>query len=183
MNPLAQVLLLAALALGGCAFREASVREATAYIQTPFGGGCSATYIAPRLLLTASHCFPVESGPLVINGKRGNIVSIRHDGADMAVVVVDIESKTWARIGKAPAQGDVLFFYGNPSDFNGLLRRGYVVGLYGDRTLVDMTIGRGDSGAGVFNEKGELIGVVSQIYSAPPTFHIGAVRAIPEGFL
>lgn len=185
MNNLARVLLMAVLALGGCApaNQEASVKAATAVIETPLAGGCSATYIGPRLLLTASHCIMVDSGPIAINGKVGNIVSARHDGQDMAVVVVDIASPVWAKVGKPAGQGDRLFFYGHASGFDALLRRGYVTGFHEGRTLVDMTIGKGDSGAGVFNERGEVVGVVSSIFSAHPAFHVGAIRQAQDGFL
>lgn len=183
MNPLARVLLIAGLALGGCAKPEQDVKAATAVIETPLAGGCSATYIGQKTLLTASHCIMVDSGPIAVNGKVGSIISARHDGNDMAVVVVDIPSKAWVKVGKRAGQGDRLFFYGHASGFDALLRRGYVVGFHEHRTLVDMTIGKGDSGAGVFNERGEVIGVVSSIFSAHPTFHVGAVRQPDEGFL
>lgn len=183
MNPFALVLLLAVLALSGCVDHEARVKPATALIETPTAGYCSATYIAPRILLTASHCILVDSGPITINGRAGNIISARHDGSDMAVLVVDIESPAWAKVGRRAKQGDKVFFYGHASGFDALLRRGYVVGFHEKRTLADMTVGKGDSGAGVFNERGELIGVVSSVFSAYPTFHICAVRQPDEGFL
>lgn len=185
MNPFARVLLLAVLALSGCASvnQEARVKAATALIETQMAGYCSATYIGPRILLTASHCILVDSGPITINGRAGNIIAARHDGSDIAVLVVDIESPAWAKVGRRAKQGDKVFFYGHASGFDALLRRGYVVGFHESRTLVDMTVGKGDSGAGVFNERGELIGVVSSVFSAYPTFHICAVRQPDEGFL
>lgn len=184
MNRIARVLLLAVLALGGCAVnQEARVKPFTAVIETTFGGYCSATYIGPQMLLTASHCIAVDSGPIKINGKDGEIITARHDGQDLAVLVVSIKSPVWAKVGSPAGQGDRVFFYGHASGFDALLRRGYVIGTHDQRTLVDMTVGKGDSGAGVFNERGEVVGVVSSIFSAYPTFHIGAVRQPTGGFL
>lgn len=168
--------LLLTLLLMGCESAEVRVKGATAHINTPFAGDCSATYVGPKLLLSASHCFVMDSGPITINGKAGEIVSIRHDGHDLAVVVVTVESPHWAKVGKKAQQGDAVFYYGNPNSLRDLLRRGYVIGVYEDRTLVDMQVGRGDSGAGVFNRKGELVGVMASIFSAPPSFHVGAIR-------
>lgn len=185
MSLIARVLLLAVLALTGCipVDQEARVKAATAVIETPLAGFCSATYIGPNIVLTASHCILVDSGPIAINGKAGKIISARHDGSDIAVLVVDIPSTAWAKVGRRAKQGDRLFFYGHASGFDRLLRRGYVIGFYDKRTLVDMMVGRGDSGAGVFNERGEVIGVVSSVFSAHPSFHIGAIRQPDEGFL
>jgi S1-C subfamily serine protease len=58
-------------------------------------------------------------------------------------------------------QGQAVFMYGNPNNINDLLRRGYVVGGDAERTLLDLNVSHGDSGAGVFNDKGEVVGVIT----------------------
>lgn len=189
MGILARVLLTAALALGISAHiprpvPEAKAKESVALLHFAGGGSCSGTFIGPGLLLTASHCFGDGANPLVtINWQPVNVESIRHDGADHALVVVDYANPTWVQTSPNRAeQGQPVFMYGNPAYKTDLFRRGYISGWDGQQIYVDMMIGHGDSGAGVFDDQGRLIGVVTG-YGALAAFHIGVMRPIADGFL
>lgn len=187
MGILARVLLIAALALGIANHipkpdPEARVKQAVGLLTFTGGGSCSGTFIGPGLLLTASHCFREGDWLLTVNNQPVNVESIRHDGADHALVVVDYENPYWAETSPNLAQGQPVFMYGNPANKRDLFRRGYISGWDGQQIYVDMMIGHGDSGAGVFDDQGRLIGVVTG-YGALAAFHIGVMRPIADGFL
>lgn len=173
--------LLLCLVLAGCA-SEPNPKDATALLGFEGGGTCSGTMIAPRILLTASHCFNGIQPLATVNDRPVVVVSIRHDGADHALLVLDQDFPAWAKVGPAPQQGDEVYFYGNPSNLRDLLRRGVIAGQNEQFIFADITVGHGDSGAGVFNRRGELVAVVSG-YGSHRAFHMGLFRPIADGFL
>lgn len=148
-------------------------------------GTCSGTVVAPSVILTASHCFGERTILLTVNREPVEVVEIAHDGADHALVTVNRTFPQWARLAGEPSQGDAVFFYGNPIGLRDLLRRGYVMGTDGRFVFTDIMSGPGDSGAGVFNQNGELVGVVYG-YGMPPTGEpvvLGLMAPIVPGFL
>lgn len=175
------LLLAASVAIAGCTNPRAIEKQAKAST-LHLGltdGNCSATSIGYKLILTATHCF--NTGHLLtVNDQPVNVESYRDDGADHRVIVLDTDFPPYAKFGKVPEQGDRAFFYGNPMGLRDVLRRGVVAGLADRGWLVDMTVGPGDSGAGVFNDRGELIGVVYG-YGNQHAFHIGLMQPLAEG--
>ena len=125
---------------------------------------CSATKVAKDVILTASHCFKTANGILSIDGHTVFIADMQHDGNDHALVrIVGMEFPEYATIGIAPSQGDRIHYWGNPYRYTMLLRRGYVSGFVNVDTLYDVNGFNGDSGAGVFNERSELVATISYI--------------------
>lgn len=120
---------------------------------------CSGTAIARDVLVTAQHCL---GRPLrTINGKPVKIVGIGRDSKDLATVrVTGITFTTWARFGPALAQGDRVRWFGNPGGVADVYREGYVVRATQDMVLVDARSYGGDSGSGVFDAQGRLVGVL-----------------------
>lgn len=159
------VLLLASLA--GCAGARPSVERYTYRIGTQDGGLCSATAIAKDVLLTAKHCVGESDTVVYIGGKRYGISHIEADSRDHALLWVDRRFPEWVQRGATPKKGDALSFVGNVDGFDQLYRYGHMAGWYGGAMVLDITCGRGDSGAGVFNESGQLVGVVSAVYAGP----------------
>lgn len=183
---------LIAFAIAGCAILaprpepvEVVAKRSVARLEFASGGTCSGTLVGASVLLTASHCFDGGDDLIAINYVPVNVVRVQEDGADHALVTVDHVFSHWAPIGAMPSQGAPVFFYGNPLRRSDLLRRGYISGDDGAIVYIDITIGPGDSGAGIFNEAGELVGVVTGFGSsdATPQFHIGVVRHFALGFL
>lgn len=178
--PLA-LILSGLVAIAGCANHrtiESSAKASTLRLDL-VDGSCSGTSIGYKLILTATHCF--NSGALLlVNNTPVNVESFRDDGADHRVIVLDTDFPPYAKFGKAPEQGDPIFMYGNPMGLHDILRRGQVAGSYDRGYLLDMTVGPGDSGAGVFNERGELIGVVYG-YGNQYVFHLGVMQPLAEG--
>lgn len=144
-------------------------------------GNCSGTSIGPRLILSATHCF-TGGHLLTVNDQPVNVGSFRDDGADHRILVLDTDFPPYARIGKSPSQGDEVFMYGHPAGMRDLLRRGYVSGQSDRGYLLDLMVGGGDSGAAVFNERGEIVGMVHG-YGAQDAFHVGLMVPFAEGFV
>ena len=158
-------IILCALTLSACSQPEvrpgpmAPISELAFRIEQG-GTVCSATAIGPSKLLTSSHCL-ADYPLLLVNGTAAGVVSVVHDGNDHAVVVVTMRFLAWAKVVGPPALGEVVEYHGNPLRFHQLYRRGYVAGVDRTGVILDVNGYNGDSGAGVFNTKGEVVGVIS----------------------
>lgn len=125
------------------------------------GGKCSGTAVGKDLVLSAAHCFG-ESTLLEINGSKAEVLEVITDGRDSALVRVSIEFERWAKVNPAlPVRGDPLSWLGNPGELEFAYRQGYVVIASPEYIYIDAPGFNGDSGAGLMNDKGEIIGVIS----------------------
>lgn len=138
-------------------------------------GLCSGTSRGPHELSTAKHC--VVSGVLTkVNGVPVKVVGIRETGPDSVIVSVrGVKFTRWPRVGQA-RQGDNVWWIGNPMGASNQLRQGYVSGFWEGDVLIAAATCVGDSGSGIFNERGELVGIVSRI---PTPRCSGFVLAVP----
>lgn len=167
-------LLLACLigGCGGCASVQPLDVARDAYVALRFEGAtCSGTAIGPDTFITADHCF--DGGDLLtVNGNMVAVVSILRDGNDHAkVTVAGAKFTTWAKWAKRPmVQGDAVTWIGGPAGETHVLRRGYVAKVSTEGVLIDAQIWKGDSGAGVLNDRGELVGMVSAMTGPAPSF-------------
>lgn len=152
------------LLLSGCAGARPSVERYTYRIGTQDGGLCSATAIAKDVLLTAKHCIGESDTVVYIGDKRVTVRHIETDARDHALLWVDKRFPEWAQFGPSPKVGDEIEFYGNSEGLNQVYRRGYVAAYLGQYMYSDAMVGRGDSGAGIFNSSGQLVGVVSAVH-------------------
>ena len=152
---------LLALLITGCA--EAHPRDYALRLEFEQGGVCSGTAVGERLVLTASHCW--QAGRLVkINGQPAYALRIKHDGADHALVRVTVEFDRWARMGKEPVQGDRVRWIGQPAGMPGIYREGYFAGWRDGSMVFDAAAWGGDSGAGIMDRQGRIVGVLSGMY-------------------
>ena len=145
------------------------VHGATLRLEVP-GGACSGTAISRTWVLTASHCFEADKPATIkANGKTCEVRTIVHDGRDHALVRLrGCTFSVTAKVGRAPRVGDAIFVWGNPYTFRDMLRFGRVAGYQDDAMpglgramMVDFNGWPGDSGAALFNWRGEICAVVS----------------------
>lgn len=129
------------------------------------GGHCSATAIGPHALLTASHC-EAPSDVIGIDGEEYKLLAppIR-DKFDHSIFYVNATFTEWATIATEPVQvGDDIFLFGNPGKWDDIFRKGYVAALSSTPSqpvAYDFNGFPGDSGSGIFNAQGQLVGVCS----------------------
>ncbi len=146
---------------------------------------CSATAIGPLALLTATHC-ELGTDEIVIQGKDGapdvdlkieRVVRDNYDHTIMYVSPIALAGYVFPAFASVDlahkfGRGDDVFLIGNPHGFSNIFRKGYVSGstlcdgLNQEsipEILIDVNVGEGDSGAGIFDSNGVLIGVVTGI--------------------
>lgn len=157
-----KLVLLIPLMLMSCASART---ERMALTLTMANGTCSGTAVGRNLILTAAHCF--KGGELVqIDGKPAKVLEKVEDGQDHAIIRVDRRFRVWTGYIAKAYRGDSVTWTGNPQHIVGVVRRGYVAKVYGDgELLLDAAATGGDSGSGIFNSEGRLIGVLSGAYT------------------
>ena len=153
---------LLALMLAGCGpSPEQFVKPTTALIAITGDITCSGTMVGPRTLLTASHCFTGLAELLTINGEPAVAIKFTEDGEDHSWLLLAEGDRPYAQMGPAPKQGDRVFIHGNPGPLTDMLRHGVVAGYSDSLLLISLEVSGGDSGAGVFNRRGEVVGVIT----------------------
>lgn len=162
-------LLLASLLMAGCSGcaslpSHTDLRATALRLEFAGGGVCSGTAISATTLVTAQHCL---SGTLeTVNGVAVTVVGIGKDKKDLATIKVTGTSfKTWAKFGPPLKQGDRIRWFGNPALVPDCYREGYVVSVRADGVLIDAPAFGGDSGAGVLDSQGRVVGVVTGGYA------------------
>ena len=155
--------------------------------------GCSGTAVGRYTVLSASHCFDSNTREIQANGRVCKVWKIVHDGNDHALLTVSCEFKAWAyltraaKAGKEPKVGTDIFVWGNPYMFSDILRFGNVAG-HQDKAMPGMGRAQlhnfngwaGDSGAAIFNMRGNIVAVVSigsQPYRLMGSFPLNFSRA------
>lgn len=161
--------ILAALlcvGLAGCIHVD-TARHAAVHLQFS-NGSCSGTIVGPHSVLGATHCFGFGE-TLSIWSQPVQILARMDDGNDHTIVRVDRTFTYWAVLARMPGPGGEVHAIGNPGDLTEAYRHGYVSGVQDiDGKLCDLYDIRGwfgDSGAGVFDDRGNLIAVISFIYT------------------
>jgi S1-C subfamily serine protease len=141
------------------------MQEVTGTLNLPDGAICSATVIGPHAIATATHCLKSAGSELRFRGIRYDVESIVSDGKDHSLVRVKGDLGRSAALGRPAKLGDDLWMIGNPMGVSQVLRRGLVIRRSSDETLLDCRCWAGDSGMGLFNEFGQLVGVFSGAYT------------------
>ncbi len=178
MSILKTIFLTIALALSACAVPAADAARPSGTVEKAHAatvridmnnGVCSATVIGKRTLLTATHCFR-GAVSFEVDGKPIQISDRVDDGNDHTIIWTDRVFSYRAKLAEAPVQRDRVYMWGNPNGMHDIYREGVVAGYEQDErpgsvrlTLIDMNIFQGDSGAGLFNSKGEVCGVASGV--------------------
>lgn len=191
---LASVAALMLAALPAACEAQPPYNADTTFLMETGLGHCSATAVGPHVIVTASHCVG-DVRAVELNGELAAVVSLIHDGSDHVLIRVEHTFAHWASLGRPVKVGEAIYIRGNPDFLRDLLRFGTVAGkgylpaqaTDGDPILArefvwfDVASTHGDSGAGIFNLRGQIVGVVS-IGTDPVTdpFHI--MGALPFSF-
>jgi V8-like Glu-specific endopeptidase len=142
-------------------------------------GTCSGTIVAPNVILSAAHCFEEEEDvmsyfglapqrtTMKVDGYQVKILAYVSDDNDHELVRVDYTFKQYSRLAKLPAVGAHVHYWGNPAGINNVYREGYVTGYHNSAMMMDINGFFGDSGAGIFNSEGNVVGVISFIQVHP----------------
>jgi serine protease Do len=155
------VLLAFVTGCSGCATSRADLKSTALRLEFQAGVLCSGTMRGPHEFSTARHCIDGGEKVTKVNDQKVEMIGWRLTGKDSVIVSVrGVTFKHWPRTGVAH-QGDRVFWWGNPLGARDMYREGYVSGFFDGNMVVDATICHGDSGSGVFNEYGELVGIVS----------------------
>ena len=148
----------------------AKVKPETARVEIG-QGVCSATFIGPQTILSSRHCFDSDAGVVKIDGERAGYALLADDGKDHVMLRVTVKRPRWAVQGRKPRQGDEVFKHGNPLGLKDVLLFGRVAGWLEDGAmLVDASGFKGDSGAALFDRRGEIVGVVSALGGQGPFY-------------
>lgn len=132
-------------------------------------GHCSATAVGPHSLLTAQHCF-TDSNVLYVdnNPDPAHIVLALIDGNDHVIYVVDRDFADWVPVTQRPlVVGEHVHLWGAPGKSDDVYRIGYfdkldpVEDVAATLQIFVLPIFAGDSGAGVFDEQGNVVAVTS----------------------
>jgi hypothetical protein len=160
-----RTLLPLLLLLGGCGCASVPSHDelrATALRLEFQDGVCSGTAIGADSILTAVHCM---ASPLVrVNGQPVKLVESRKESRDRIVVKLSgIRFKHWVQRGPTPAQGDRLRFWGQPSGESDIYREAIVSRVRTDQVVLQTIVCPGDSGSGLIDAQGRVVGVVSAV--------------------
>jgi len=127
-------------------------------------GQCSGTAVGPHTVLTAWHCaeygdlMQVDGCPVLQDGDAIN------DGQDPALIrLSDGKFMAWSKLGPLPKRGALVTMYGNPYNYPDLLRVGWLSGQVELMTWWQMSVYKGYSGAGIFDQSGKVVAVVSAL--------------------
>lgn len=126
---------------------------------------CSGAFVSQYgHILTARHC--VESTQeimAVLDDGQEYQATVRaiSPNQDLALIQIGKFNTPFFVFGQSIQQNDLVWIIGNPLGFGNLLTAGIVAKLYGDQTLLDCTANPGNSGGPVFNNKGELVGILT----------------------
>jgi len=141
---------------------------------------CSSVRIDVNTILTAGHCFdkgaPYVGQVFYYGTQLATVEAFVLDDKDHVAIKINRTFPNWARFSKRPTEkGDVVSILGNPAGMPDVFRVGYIAGHNSGWTMMDINIAGGDSGSGVFNSQGKLIGTV-EVVSNRPLSHLGGFR-------
>lgn len=138
---------------------------------------CSGVATGPHSIVTAAHCTVAANGrAMTIDGAATDYIVVANDGNDHVLLRVTLRQEHTTRLAiRRLRVGQSLFVWGNPERVEDVMRVGRVAGFGTDTTYCLSTLKRdkcdaiyfdaalthGDSGAPIFNEFGELVGIES----------------------
>lgn len=159
-------LVLGSVALAGLNYLPG--KQSSVLLDINDGAICTGTVVGKHTVLTAAHCFgEFKTGVIALDeGAVQPYTIVVDDGNDHVLLrIADAGSKRIASLGPAPRPGDPVYLWGNPHGVRDQLRSGYAQGyvrnFWGSPviTVFSFFTQPGDSGAGYFNSRGEVVAV------------------------
>lgn len=161
-------------------WRQPMDRLTTVRVTTDSGYG-SGVIIAPKRVLTAKHV--AEIADIKVNGKPTKVLAVAED-SDVAVIEADVACPC-APIAREVQVGDKVIIAGYPMQHiidNTLVRMaGEFLGYMKDQFALFTGFAMpGSSGGGIFNIRGEIVGIVSGIPAFPAFGPFAPPQLVPQ---
>jgi S1-C subfamily serine protease len=150
------------------ATRQMILNALRRFVTTKAGGASgSGVVITTNVVMTCFHCLKVDNG-ITVNGVEADIIAVdpKHDLILLSVPTAKFET---VRLGDGDL-GELVFSVCNPLDYAGTLMFGHICHITSVKLLTDMHGMPGISGSGLFNNKGELVGINHSVVGVK---HIG----------
>lgn len=145
------------------------LQDCTVQVLCADGGWGSGVFIGPDIVVTAAHVADGEPNRVLLNDRTIlNIIEISiSENCDVAILRVE-GTHDFVPLGGEVALGDLVYHIGTPleKEFFNCLFKGIVCQtnvdwyIWSDGFIMDAWSAHGCSGGPVFNEKGELVGLL-----------------------
>lgn len=161
------------------------IEAAVVEVMCDNGHGSGTVISADGLIVTANHvtadCPNMRA--VFSDGTElpASLVASGAPGLDVSFIDVDAHNLPFAKVSAAlPTRGEAIFTFGWPLKLGRVVTFGHVAsegaitpGDDGPRLILDLSIAPGNSGGGVFNSAGEIVGIINEVQIVPIGF--GAV--------
>ena len=150
----------------------------------PLGHGiCSGEFIDSRGdILTAHHCTEGTDSIQVqtYDGRMYDATIIAESKIhDLAIIRIDRQDTPFFRLATTLTRGETVYTLGSPLGITDTLSKGILANIGGDALLLDCSFLPGNSGGPVFNERKELIGNVTAVFTIGfGVTHLGMAQSV-----
>ncbi len=162
---------------------------------------CAGQFVAPYWILTAQHCIPNATGcededglcqvggtvPYVSRASYetagtkvsyGKVKAIDPE-ADIALIVTPELSTVWTNVGfGAVEKGEAVYMIGHPLGIPYVITQGFITSTSDHYIRASIAINYGNSGGGLYDMQGNLLGVTSQMVNAGTVGFFAPISAV-----